>query len=113
MSAPLVATWEIKAARLLVRLLEDRNAPVDARLRSLASIKISDREMLRRRLQAPLRTLDNPAETMLMAETNLAGYRSILKNHPDLSDGERRIVEQSIRQTEDLLGILRQDELGT
>ncbi len=37
MGAPAVAPWEVKAARLLVRLLEDRKAPVDERLRALAS----------------------------------------------------------------------------
>jgi hypothetical protein len=36
-SAPPVAPWEIKAARLLLRLLEDRSAPVEPGLRALAA----------------------------------------------------------------------------
>jgi hypothetical protein len=112
MGAPPTATWEIKAARLLVRLLEDRKAPVDPHLQRLANVQFPD-ERARPRLQEPPRALDDLALTRSMAETDLAGYRSILRNHPDLSDEERRIIEDSIRQTEDLLGVLRQDEQGT
>ncbi len=109
MRATPVATWEIKAARLLVRLLEDRNAPVNTHLRRLASRRLPQEKVDRR----PQPACGDPAMARRMAETNLAGYRSILRNHADLSNEERQVIEDSIRQTEDLLGVLRQDEQGT
>src|SRR4051794_1033074 len=104
MSAPLVADWEIKAARLLVRLLEDRKAPVDGRLRGLASAQLP---------QENIKPTSEQDLNRAMSIVKNHQYRSILKNHPDLSDEERRAIEDIIRQTEDLHGVLRKDEHGT
>jgi hypothetical protein len=97
--APPAAAWEIKAARLLIRLLEDRKAPVDERLRILASDRLPHNE-----------TAKNRTVTRSMAESSLAGYRMILRDHPDLTEEERRTIEESMRRTEDLIGLLRQEE---
>jgi hypothetical protein len=108
--APPAAPWEIKASRLLVRLLEDRRAPVDERLRILAGLPLPQ-EDAKRRPRHPSPAYETHL-TRSMAESSLVANLMILRNHPDLSTEERGIIKNSIRQAEDLLDFLREHEKG-